>query len=942
MPNDTSRIVGYDAFISYSQAVSGELAAALQAWLERFATPWYRPRSLRVFRDYTSLSASEDLWGTIEQALASSAHFILLASPEAAKSIWVNREVEWWRANRPSSDMYIVLTGGELRWDDERSDWDWQRTTSLPPAAGGMFSHEPLWVDLSSVQTVRELDRSNPVLLNSVAQLAAPLRGVDKDTLVGEHITYYRRARRQRRGGVVALSILTILAVVAAYIARVQANNATNQARIATSRVLAEAAQADVGSNLSLAQLLAVEAYQLNPDASSRSALFQAVTASPALVGYLNAGSTVSAVTGSGNGHYIVAGTQGGQVVRWAVTGFRKLVIARLGQAVTSVSVSDDGNTVAAANGKTAIVWDSKSGVRSIEIPHGQTADLTAVSPSGRFVLIYSSAAANVKASAVPGMLILVDVQARSMNLIAVTDPDQSIAVTMPSDRQAVVLNSFGAWTRWAVPTMTLTVSGLAGFGVKQYATALSPNGELITSSNGASVIPIWETEKSNTSSPAPDFHAASTGPEPDAIAISPNGHEIATAANGSLYVAPVTRSDASVTSARQLSGNSTINRGALAFVGGSSHLVSGSGSLVAFWNLDQLSRIAMQVNTTVPASCLECSAGWLSDSPDDKTAILSLGAATAQQVGYPSVQQELPANGSLYYGPTAWSPDGRRLFVATSAGIEVRGSSRGLPLLALWSDSASPDHPIEAISTSSDGKHVIVVGSTDIIEVRDAATGRVVKKIQGPRQGGAALGQDTGSAAVSGDGTMVAVVVSQEGIDLIDLQTGKISPISVSNPYAVAFGGAYLAVQIISGNETGKVMLWNLKQHDWAQPAASNYISSFSINSNGTILANYEFNDSVLLQEPDTGATIGSFDVASPVIGLPPPSLTFSNDGTRLLVAVQGYGDGFNGKLEDWDLSPNSWMRTACTTAGVGMTSAEWNEVVGGQAPAKLACDDG
>src|SRR5580692_7800189 len=144
MPINTPRTAGYDAFISYSQAVSGELATALQAWLERFATPWYRPRSLRIFRDYTSLSASEDLWQTIEQALSSSSHFILLASPEAAKSVWVNREVEWWRTNRPASDVYIVLTSGELCWDIERNDWDRERTPSRPPAARGMCSDEPL------------------------------------------------------------------------------------------------------------------------------------------------------------------------------------------------------------------------------------------------------------------------------------------------------------------------------------------------------------------------------------------------------------------------------------------------------------------------------------------------------------------------------------------------------------------------------------------------------------------------------------------------------------------------------------------------------------------------------------------------------------------------------------------------------------------------------
>ena len=942
MRNDTSRMVHYDAFISYSQAVSGQLAAALQAWLERFATPWYRPRTLRIFRDYTSLSASENLWGTIEQALASSKHFILLASPEAAESTWVSREVEWWRANRSSSDVYIVLTSGELRWDDQRSDWDWEHTTSLPSAARGMFSHEPLWVDLSSVQLVRALDRSNPVLLNSVAQLAAPLRGVDKDALVGDHITYYRRARRQRLGGVAALSILTILAIVTAYIARVQANDATNQARIATSRVLAEAAESDTGSNLSLAQSLAVEAYQLNPDTASRSALFQAVTASPALVRYLNAGSTVSGLAGSGNGHYIVAGTHGGQVVRWTTAGFSRLVIARLGQAVASVSVSDDGNTVAAATGQKAIVWTSTEGRRSIGIPDGQTADLTAVSPSGRFALIYSHGAAGAGVSTVQGTLILVDMQTRAITRTSVADPYQSIAVTMPSDQQVVVLKEFGTWTRRAAPTMTITGSGHAAFGIEDYATALSPNGELVTSSNGESVLPIWKTGKPQNFSDAPDFHATSAGPEPDAIAISANGNEAATAANGSLYIAPIIRSGASVIPARQLSGNSAINRSALAFVGDSSHLVSGSGSLVAFWDLNQLSRIGAQVNTAVPASCSQCAAVWLSDSPDDKTAVISEGTATVQQVDQPAARRELPAGDSLSYGPTAWSPDGRRLFVATSAGIEVRRASPGLPLLARWPDSTSPDHSIAAISTSSDGRHVITVGSTGVIEVRDAATGKVVKKFLGVRQGGVFLGENTETAAVSADGTAVAIVTSRNSIDLSDLQTGQISTISVSNPYAVAFGGAYLAVQIISGNGTGDVRLWDLQSHSWAQPGGSDYISAFSINGNGTMLANYEFNDSVLLQEPDTGAVIGSLDVESPVSGLPPPSLTFSNDGTQLLVAVQGDGDGFNGKLEDWNLSPNAWMQTACMTAGAGLTSTQWQEVVGSQAPATLACDGG
>jgi hypothetical protein len=92
-----SEVPRYDAFISYSHtARSNQIAQALQRGLERFARPWYRPRAARIFRDTTNLSVSPHLWADIETALGRSHWFILLASPQAAASRWVDREVEWW------------------------------------------------------------------------------------------------------------------------------------------------------------------------------------------------------------------------------------------------------------------------------------------------------------------------------------------------------------------------------------------------------------------------------------------------------------------------------------------------------------------------------------------------------------------------------------------------------------------------------------------------------------------------------------------------------------------------------------------------------------------------------------------------------------------------------------------------------------------------------
>jgi hypothetical protein len=209
---------GYGAFISYSHALDGALAPALQVGLERFAKPWYRPRALRVFRDTTSLSANPGLWSSIEKALASSVWLVLMASPAAARSPWVEREVAWWLANKSPQRLLVVLTEGEFAWNDDPGH-DGGSTAALPPALRGAFVEEPRWVDLRWLHDVDQVDQSNPRLRECVADVAAAVREVSKDVLVGEHIRQHRRTMRLARGGVTALAVLLIAAVVAAVLA---------------------------------------------------------------------------------------------------------------------------------------------------------------------------------------------------------------------------------------------------------------------------------------------------------------------------------------------------------------------------------------------------------------------------------------------------------------------------------------------------------------------------------------------------------------------------------------------------------------------------------------------------------------------------------------------------------------------------------------------------
>src|SRR5690348_2328075 len=112
----------YDAFIPYSHSADSLLAPELQRLIRRVGRPWYSQSQLKIFRDQTNLGMSESLWGSIETALRNSKTFVLIASRTAARSPWVDREVRFWRNHRERANFYILLTDGEMRWNEPGTD----------------------------------------------------------------------------------------------------------------------------------------------------------------------------------------------------------------------------------------------------------------------------------------------------------------------------------------------------------------------------------------------------------------------------------------------------------------------------------------------------------------------------------------------------------------------------------------------------------------------------------------------------------------------------------------------------------------------------------------------------------------------------------------------------------------------------------------------------
>lgn len=213
----------YDGFISYSHAADDLLAPRLQSGLQRFAKPWWERRAVRVFRDESSLSANPHLWSSITEALDSSAWFVLLLSPDAASSEWVNQEIAYWKAHRDPSRILPVVTDGEFGWSGGDVTGD-----AAPEELRGVFEAEPRWVDLRFARGEEHLDLKNATFAAAVADIASALRDVPKDELESEEV---RQHRRTVRTAWAAGGLVTVLAITAVGFGIQSASNAAEAER---------------------------------------------------------------------------------------------------------------------------------------------------------------------------------------------------------------------------------------------------------------------------------------------------------------------------------------------------------------------------------------------------------------------------------------------------------------------------------------------------------------------------------------------------------------------------------------------------------------------------------------------------------------------------------------------------------------------------------------
>ena len=226
---------GYRAFLSYShrdQAVATWLHRALETYripsklVGAITTVGAVPARLHpIFRDRDELCAAPSLGSAIEAALDASMFLVVICSPSAAKSRWVNEEILAFKRRHGEARVFAVIASGTPHAAPEHAAQECfplaLRFTLGPDGALSATPAEPIAADLRAGADGRQLAK---------LKLAAGLTGLRLDDLVRRETQ--RRLRRSAYIATAAVAGMVFTGALALY-ANARRMDAEVQRRIA-------------------------------------------------------------------------------------------------------------------------------------------------------------------------------------------------------------------------------------------------------------------------------------------------------------------------------------------------------------------------------------------------------------------------------------------------------------------------------------------------------------------------------------------------------------------------------------------------------------------------------------------------------------------------------------------------------------------------------------
>lgn len=942
----------YDAFISYSHAADDALAPAVQRALQTLARPWNRRRALEVFRDQTGLAVSPGLWTSICAGLDDSQYFVLMASPEAAASTWVNQEIDHWSASHSIDRLLPVLTAGDWIWDSERGDFDWERSTAVPDALRGKFKEEPRHLDLRWARTETELDLRHSRFREAMAQLAAPMHNMSPQDLESSDVARFRHLVRLRRAVVAVLCVLLALVSVAGVLAVQNARQAREQQALAEEQqALAEQqarralslqllAQAKVigGQQKTLSLLLTAEAARLDPT-EAWSSLVTGLQESPGLnkvydlPGGSRADNSSSALDPRTRSYASVTHQAALKPViqLWDLRTGRqsgKLVDDRLyGLSATELAFGPQARLAARYRCLKSLCDEDPGGIQLWDVVNRKGRLLP--NSAGYSTLTFSPAGDRLAASAPDGTVRVWDVASRELQFsIHPKGAGMPTGLAFSADGKmlALALRDLGRIVSWNTSRPTLSDPVSISFPRDEFPKQIAfGSGAVLASRVSDGGVQLW-----NANSGKPLGQLQPPGGSFVSLASGPEGTLATASANGSLRLWDMERRQQD--GPTQLSGSR--GTGVTVMFDQRGALVS-TGSDIRFWDVTGWGQGGKEL--------------YHHDSAVTALAVSS-DAIVASGDGQGVIRLwDLPQNG-LSSRSLRGHRGGVTALAFNADGILASGGQDGT--VRLWDTGTgeelrkfeSHDGTVTSLAFSADGGTLAggydkgthqTWHRRDPIHVWDVTAGSLIQRLRPGLQGGVA------SVSFSSGGLFASAGTDYLASWPVDTWLSKkLVEDPRWGPYtAVAFSAdgktlASSADRFASGDDR-TVVLWRMPSGEQSgEPLdagrSHTKVGSFralAFSPDGTLLAGAGDGGAqlwdVILHQP-LGGRLGSS---------PTSSVAVSPDG-RLVIA----GDAA-GSVRAYPATVDGWLRSVCDVVSRNLTQQEWESFVGTNAPYAKTC---
>jgi len=830
-------------------------------------------------------------------------------------------------------------------------------------------------------------------------------RRAAEESRQARELSLQHRVVSRQRLLLAALSLFSIVVIILGTLAEVgrqqadaQRQMAQTQALIARSRTLAAQANAALLKNqIDRALLLSVKANQTYNAYDARDSLLTALEYSPRLFKMLRTnfllepspGLVVATLAFGPSGHSLVSFAVGGEAwdtKTWRSHNFPLPCVGtstvspncspteNLTNALNSVTLSPDGQTVAVAGSQGLWIWNVETGTRVIPLeviptcppsPSNQCAVTTftaiAFSSDGK-TLASSLCTQGDNGQCSQDRILLWDLSSTKPTSQLLTN-QSGLAVELafsPDGKFLAIDNADGTVSLWDIASKNLT-SQIATGDVDSYQVgpvanqeqeedlAFSPSGKVLATTSSRGAILLWDV----TSGKLAGSPLASPGGAVQQLAFSPDGKTLAASStDNSIRLWDLTTG--ALISQPLLGHTQPVVH--LAFSPDGAMLASLDHSAnILLWNMAADSLLSRRLKSTNTVSDLLSSVVF---SPDGKVIIIGNEAgqvvlrdaqtgklldtldATQNPLILSSYSEPFNDNNALTIASLTFSPDGSTL---------AAGRRDGLVFLWDWPTRKPLAHfrsgqALRTLVYSPDGRQIASTYDSGNILLMDAASGKIIYTLSTRYSPRGLTQMQMSTAAFSRDGTVLAVGENNTVV-LWDVRNGRRlgQPLEghATSVESVAFSpdGSILA----SRDSDDTIILWNahtLKPiHQlfdvdqnadpgtYSPPASAGLV----FNSNGSILASAAIQNGtfsvtlwdVASQEPVVHPFQEDQDSLSGHYAL--NSIVFSADGKQL--AAIATSDPYLSHITFWNIDIGSWQSLACSVAGRNFTLAEWQQ---------------